>query len=260
MPYITTTDRVRLYYEETGNGKPVLFIHPPGMGSIVFANQRSLASHFRIITYDMRGNGKSSPSNTPITIPLLAEDIHQLLCALNIEQAIVCGYSNGGSIAQEFALRYPEQTEALVLIGGFSEVCTTLLHLEFLLGIRTVQIGAIPLLAKVLGSSHGKSHTEKKAIERYVRLVNARDLYAMYTEGLRYRCTDKLHQWEKPLLLIYGACDYYMHPYEAIFTSRVPKTRVVYIERAKHQIPTKHYSELNAILKAYCWNDRKEGK
>ncbi len=107
MPYIVE-DGVRLYYEEMGSGTPILFIHPPGMGHIVFRHQQSLSSHFRIIMYDMRGNGKSSPSNRPITIPLLADDICRLLNTLDVKQAIICGYSSGGSIALEFALRYIE--------------------------------------------------------------------------------------------------------------------------------------------------------
>jgi pimeloyl-ACP methyl ester carboxylesterase len=252
MPYITVEDDVRLYYEEEGAGKPLLFIHPPGMGSIVFTNQRALSADFRVITYDMRGNGKSSPSNRPITIPLLVQDIKQLLDALKIEQAVICGYSNGGSIAQEFALRYPHKTEMVVLIGGFSEVCTTLLYLEFLCGIYAVKSSAISLLAKALGKSHGKNNMEKKVIEQYVRLVNKKDLLDIYNEGLQYRCTNRLSELTMPLLLIYGARDYYMHSYETLFKTYVPHTKVVYINNAKHQIPTKHYCELNAIIKTYC--------
>lgn len=89
------------------------------MGHIVFRHQQSLSSHFRIIMYDMRGNGKSSPSNRPITIPLLADDICRLLNTLDVKQAIICGYSSGGSIALEFALRYPHKVKKLILIGGF---------------------------------------------------------------------------------------------------------------------------------------------
>jgi pimeloyl-ACP methyl ester carboxylesterase len=252
MPYIFVEDFIRLYYEDEGSGKPLIFVHPPGMGSITFSNQKNLAEHFRIITYDMRGNGKSSPSNKPITIELLADDIKMLLDNLHIDKAVICGYSNGGSIALEFSLSYPERVEKLILIGGFSEVCTTLLHWEFLLGIYTVKNHGIPLLAKVLGLAHGKHYAEKKAIEQYVRLTNERDLYQMYTEGLRYNCTERLSQLKIPLLLIYGARDYYVHYYKNIFKKYVPYTDIIYISKAKHQIPTKYYNELNAIIKAYC--------
>jgi pimeloyl-ACP methyl ester carboxylesterase len=252
MPYTFVEDFVRLYYEDEGSGKPLIFIHPPGMGSVVFSNQKNLTEHFRVITYDMRSNGKSSPSNKPVTIALLANDLKILLDALNIEKAIICGYSNGGSIALEFALSFPERIEKLILIGGFSEVCTTLLYWEFLLGIYTVKNHGIPLLAKVLGLAHGKNYTEKKAIEQYARLTNEGDLYQMYVEGLHYNCTNRLSELKIPLLLIYGARDYYIHYYQNIFKKHVPYTDVIYISKAKHQIPTKYYNELNAIIKAYC--------
>jgi pimeloyl-ACP methyl ester carboxylesterase len=252
MPYIFVENFVRLYYEDEGSGRPLIFVHPPGMGSITFSNQKNLAEHFRVITYDMRGNGKSSPSNKPITIHLLANDLKILLDHLDIDKAVICGYSNGGAIALEFALSYPKRIEKLMLIGGFSEVCTTLLRLEFLLGIYTVKKHGIPLLAKVLGLAHGKHYAEKKTIEQYARLTNEGDLYQMYTEGLRYNCTERLSQLQIPLLLIYGARDYYVHYYENIFKKYVPHTDIIYISKAKHQIPSKYSNELNAIIKAYC--------
>lgn len=252
MPYATVEDGVCLYYEEMGSGTPLLFIHPPGMGHIVFRHQQSLSSHFRVIMYDMRGNGKSSPSNRSITIPLLAYDIHCLLNALHVKQAVVCGYSNGGSIALEFALRYPHKVKTLVLIGGFSEVCTAFLRYEFLLGIYTAKIGAVSLLANVLAKSHEKNKKEQQEIKQYVQLVNKKDLINMYEKGLAYSCTERLASLRMPLLLIYGARDYHMHPYEKLFRKNVPHAKIIYIENAHHQIPTKHHCELNGILKAYC--------
>ncbi|KAF0995860.1 AB hydrolase superfamily protein YvaM [Geobacillus sp. TFV-3] len=68
MPYVSINRRVRLYYEEKGEGTPLLFIHPPGMGHAVFCRQEPLARHFRLILYDMRGNGRSSSADAPITV------------------------------------------------------------------------------------------------------------------------------------------------------------------------------------------------
>ncbi|ANB57410.1 alpha/beta hydrolase family protein [Anoxybacillus sp. B7M1] len=251
MPYMTIDNDIRLYYTDAGEGKALVFIHPPGMGSNVFAKQQALTANFRVVTYDMRGNGKSSASNKPITISLLTEDLHQLLRSLQIERAIICSYSSGGSVAQAFALRYPEQTEAIVLIGGFPEVRTLWLYFEFLLGICTAKIGAISLLAKVLGTAHGKSQDEKKAIERYARLANQKDLFGMYKTMLHDRNTEHLEKLTVPLLIIYGNRDYYLHAYETIFKAYVPHARAIYIDKARHQIPTRHADELNAILTSY---------
>ncbi|NNU82376.1 alpha/beta hydrolase [Geobacillus sp. BMUD] len=262
MPYVSINRRVRLYYEEKGEGTPLLFIHPPGMGHAVFCRQEPLARHFRLILYDMRGNGQSSSSDAPITVPLLADDISVLLRALGVRRAIICGYSNGGSIALDFALRYPEHVEQLVLIGGFPEVCTPLLFSEFLLGISAAKLGAIPLLASALAWGHKTNWREWQLLRRYARLTNKRDLSAMYQAGLVYGCTKQLSSLRLPVLLIYGARDRYIQPYIAMFQRYVPHADIVFIDRARHQIPTKHSSELNSILRAYgkrSETGRKEG-
>jgi pimeloyl-ACP methyl ester carboxylesterase len=251
MPYIYVEKSVPLYYKERGTGKPIVFIHPPGMGNVAFHRQHVLSSSFRVITYDLRGNGKSGTGTSKITMNLLANDLHKLFHALQIERAIVCGYSNGGAIAQHFALSYPHQVEKLILIGGFSEVCTHLLYLEFLLGIYTVKYHGIPLLAKVLGQAHGKTKNEKKMLEQYARLCDRQRLYEMYAEGLHYCSTHRLYELNMPILLIYGALDYYVHEYARIFQQHAQHVDIVYVENAKHQIPTKHADELNAMIRAY---------
>ncbi|QNU27043.1 alpha/beta hydrolase [Geobacillus sp. 46C-IIa] len=263
MPYVSINERVRLYYEEKGEGPPLLFIHPPGLGHVIFRQQEPLARHFRLILYDMRGNGRSSPSDVPITVPLLADDVSILLRFLGVERAIVCGYSNGGSIALDFALRYPQHVEQLVLIGGFPEVCTPLLYGEFCLGISAVKLGAFSLLSSALAIGHGTNRRERKLFKQYVQLADKRDLDTTYRAGLVYCCTGQLSSLRLPLLLIYGARDRYIHPYIAMFRRYVPHADIVFIDWARHQIPTKHSSELNSILRVYGRRksvERKEGK
>ncbi|MEC5188376.1 alpha/beta hydrolase [Geobacillus thermodenitrificans] len=251
MPYVSINERVRLYYEEKGEGPPLLFIHPPGLGHVIFRQQEPLARHFRLILCDMRGNGRSSPSDVPITVPLLADDVSVLLRFLGIERAIICGYSNGGSIALDFALRYPQYVEQVILIGGFPEVCTPLLYGEFLLGISAAKLGALSLISSVLAIGHATSRHERKLLKQYVRRANKRDLDTAYRAGLVYCCTRQLSSLQAPLLLIYGARDYYIHPYIVMFRRYVPHADVVFIDRARHQIPTKHSCELNNILRVY---------
>ncbi|WP_041638639.1 alpha/beta fold hydrolase [Anoxybacillus flavithermus] len=251
MPYTFVEYSVPLYYEALGSGTPIVFIHPPGMGSVTFHRQRELSSSVQIVTYDLRGNGKSGKGNKPITMDVLASDLHELFHHLELKEAIVCGYSNGGSIAQHFALQYPHQVKALILIGGFSEVCTPLLYGKFLTGIYAVKWHGISLLANVLGNAHGVTTEERQMIADYVRLSDRKHLYEMYVTGLHYRSTDRLHELRCPILLIYGARDYAVHAYGRIFQHRAPNVRIVYVDGARHQIPTKHHRELNLIIRSH---------
>ncbi len=238
MAYTFVEHSVPLYYETVGSGTPIVFVHPPGMGSVTFhRQQRELSSSFQVVTYDLRGNGKSGKGNKPITMDMLASDLHELFNHLQIKEAIVCGYSNGGSIAQHFALQYPHQVKALILIGGFRK-CVPRYCMGNFHGHLCGQMARTIFLANVLGRSHGITKEEQQMIADYVRLSDRKRLYEMYVSGLHYRSTDRLHELRCPLLLIYGARDYYVHAYGRIFQQHAPDVRIVYVDGARHQIPT----------------------
>ncbi|ASF41008.1 hypothetical protein CEH05_18320 [Halobacillus halophilus] len=127
-----------MYYTSSGAGVPIVFIHPPHMGHHVFKYQNVLSNQFRIITYDIRGHGNSGKNEKPPTIQQLANDLQLLLDRLGIDEAIIVGYSSGSSIAQAFALTYPDRMKALVLSGGFPEINTFLLRMQYYLGLALV--------------------------------------------------------------------------------------------------------------------------
>ena len=74
-----------------------------------------LLSDFRIIRYDLRGHGLSEAPMAPYSADDLAQDVIGLLDALEVKDAIVCGVSVGGLIAQALVLKHPEHVRALVL-------------------------------------------------------------------------------------------------------------------------------------------------
>lgn len=248
MPYISIGQAFEMYYEVNGEGTPIVFIHPPAMGLVTFKKQDKLAQKYKMITYDMRGNGLSGFTDDKITIPLLAHDLRQLLDFLHIGEAVICGYSNGSSVALEFALLFPERTKAIILSGGFPEVDSFLLLQQFRLGIVTARYKGIRLLGKVLALSHTKEKLFQQEIYNYIQKVNPSILYQMYQEGLNYNCTVRLSQLKKPLLLVYGGKIHYLHKHYKLFESYVLNTHTIFIGAARHQIPTKHYLEFNKIV------------
>jgi pimeloyl-ACP methyl ester carboxylesterase len=111
-----------MYYEDTGEGTAVLFIHG-GFGGVestlfpqpsVFNGVLPLET-FRTITYDRRNSGRSGYATKPFAIEDLAGDAAALLDHLGIDRAIVVGDSMGGMVAMKFALRWPERTTGLML-------------------------------------------------------------------------------------------------------------------------------------------------
>ncbi|RXJ02734.1 alpha/beta hydrolase [Anaerobacillus alkaliphilus] len=249
MPFANHPDTTNIYYETYGEGTPILFVHPPAMGHVTFKEQRPLAQHFQMITVDLRGNGRSDNQAEKITMKLIVEDLKAVVDAVGVEKVVLCGYSNGGSIAQEFALTYPERALGVILCGGFSEVTSFLLRNEFRLGIYAAQFKLMRLMSFALATAHTRSKLFQMELEDYVKKTDPKVLRNMYNEGLHYVSTDRLDQLTVPLLLVYGEKDHYVHHYQDIFLDKV-KTDVdiVYISGVKHQVPTKKSMELNRII------------
>lgn len=253
MPYATHSDSTAIYYETYGEGTAILFIHPPGMGHVTFKRQRPLAEDFQIITLDLRGNGRSGNKAAKITMALIIEDILAVVDDIGIEKVVICGYSNGGSISQEFALSYPDRVSGVILCGGFPEVNSFLLKTEFRLGIYAAQFKLMRLMAFALATGHVRTKLFKMELADYIKKTDPKVLKQMYTVGLQYKSTNRLHKLTVPLLLVYGANDYYVHHYQKIFREKVPtNVDIVYISNAKHQIPTKNSLELNQIISNFA--------
>ncbi|KPQ37540.1 MAG: prolyl aminopeptidase [Phormidesmis priestleyi Ana] len=113
-----------LYYEEVGNpeGKPVVFLHGgPGGGIIPLYRQFFDPAQWRIILFDQRGCGQSTPyaELTDNTTWDLVEDIEKLRQHLSIQQWTVFGGSWGSTLALAYAQTYPDQCSGLILRGIF---------------------------------------------------------------------------------------------------------------------------------------------
>jgi pimeloyl-ACP methyl ester carboxylesterase len=110
---------IKLYTEEYGQGKPLLLLHGNG-GSI--SSMSSIIPYFseryRTIAVDSRAHGKSIDSNDSLSFEMMADDVAFLLDQMKIDSAYIIGWSDGGIIALEIALRHPEKIIKLVSTGA----------------------------------------------------------------------------------------------------------------------------------------------
>ncbi|HSU91473.1 MAG TPA: alpha/beta hydrolase, partial [Sporolactobacillaceae bacterium] len=116
MPKLQVGD-VNLNYDLHGKGEPLLMIMGLGASSAAWDPElvEDLARTFRVITFDNRGTGQSDKPDAPYSIEMFADDAAGLLKKLEVPRAHIFGVSMGGMIAQEFALRHPNQTATLTL-------------------------------------------------------------------------------------------------------------------------------------------------
>ena len=107
---------VKLWYDVTGEGEPVVQIHGAGFGHFNFAPATPvLGDHFMVIDYDQRGYGTSDKPIQHYDMEVWADDVAGLLDALGHESAHVHGTSMGGMIAIVFAGKYPLRTRSVVI-------------------------------------------------------------------------------------------------------------------------------------------------
>jgi proline iminopeptidase len=120
MPYATTADNVKLYYEEVGQGTPILFVHEFASDHRGWEPQmREFGKRHRCIAYSARGY---TPSDVPAdpnayTYKHVMRDCVAVLDHLKIDRAHLIGLSMGGYTSLQVALNHPARVRSLVLAG-----------------------------------------------------------------------------------------------------------------------------------------------
>ncbi|HWP59099.1 MAG TPA: alpha/beta fold hydrolase [Candidatus Acidoferrales bacterium] len=125
MPYLKRAD-AEIYYEVYGAGRPFLFCSATGVDGQCWKEYQvpEFSRDHQVILFDYRGTGKSSKTVTKYTTAMFAADAAAILDELGAEQAIVCGHSMGGRVAQLLALDHPRKVSKLILASSgasFSE-------------------------------------------------------------------------------------------------------------------------------------------
>lgn len=130
-----TINGTSLYFEISGRGTPLLFIHGHGLAHDMFRPQMEFFKRsYLVIGVDLRGNGQSGKLHCAPEriIDLQCEDLSLLLGHLGIRQAVLIGADYGGILAQRFAYLYPEQVSALIIADSLCKnIATTLLGKAF---------------------------------------------------------------------------------------------------------------------------------
>ena len=120
MPYATTDDGVKLYFEETGAGAPIVFVHEFAADHRSWEMQmRHFGQRYRCITYGARGYPPSDVPEKPESYSQnrATDDILAVMDHLGIDKAHVVGLSMGGFASLHFGFRHPARARSLVVAG-----------------------------------------------------------------------------------------------------------------------------------------------
>ena len=118
-----------LHFWVTGprDGMVVAFTHGASLDHRSFDAQLPVLvdAGFQVVTWDMRGHGRSKPLGAEFTAATLAGDLAAILEQVDCDEAVVVGHSMGGYVAQQFVHEFPELARALVVIGSTDLSMTT---------------------------------------------------------------------------------------------------------------------------------------
>jgi pimeloyl-ACP methyl ester carboxylesterase len=110
---------LRLHVRDVGSGPPVLLLNGIGAHAAMWGPIERALPGRRVVSFDAPGTGRSQTSFVPRTMAGLADLAARVLDHLELDRVDVLGYSFGGAMAQEFALRYPSRVGRLVLAATF---------------------------------------------------------------------------------------------------------------------------------------------
>lgn len=249
MPTIRT-GAVETYYERSGEGQPVVFVHASILDHSQWDEQvAAIADDHTAVAYDLRGHGLTGGSDlSRYTIEVFAEDLRALVAGLDLDRPVVCGHSFGGLVAQTYAAAHPDEVGGLILadtwtppVRGIDDwlVRRVLLNAAIppalLLGFERVERAQVWLYERVFEGAGGqydrvvalRDSAPDMATREFVKVIRA-----MARSG---GASPDLSAIPVPTLVLYGASDLpFVKRHAAAFAAQIPTVTVAEIPDAGH--------------------------
>jgi 3-oxoadipate enol-lactonase len=253
---------VRITYEVTGAGEPLLFVHGLGYDRLGWGPlPHRLAEDFQVLLFDNRGVGESDVPEGPYSVPQLAGDAIAVLDAAGIERAHVFGASLGGFIAQELALTYPQRVRKLVLAstmaGGPNAYPMPARGRDAFGRFPTMEREAgLRLMVENSLGDHGVRNRPELVEEIYAyRLERAPTIagwQAQAVAGATFDAYDRVPEITMPTLVLQGGADTVIDPRNAeVLARRIPGARFELISDRGHLVVWEEGELLAPIVKAF---------
>jgi pimeloyl-ACP methyl ester carboxylesterase len=230
---------LNVYYEEYGSGEPLVLLHGGMATGNNFAHLiPAFSKQFRVITPDSRGHGKTENPSGEFSYRLMADDVAAFVNALNLNQPSICGWSDGGQIALELGMHYPDLMKCMVVGAAWYQFSQTYESLLKAIGFESpgaVNIERIkqslPQLAEMWRSwhspIHGSDHWETLATQ----------ISTMWWTPLGYTADD-FQKIKAPTLILVGDRDQLIPVEEAVEMYRfIQGAELAILPNSDHSLP-----------------------
>ena len=254
MPKLRIRD-ANIYYEVTGEGEPLLFIHGLVSTSAMWELQVPVFStRYKVIAFDIRGFGQSDKPHGPYSIGMFAADTAELMKSLGLNSAHIVGLSLGGMVAFQLAIDAPEMCKSLVIVNSWAET-------------RTFKTRSRLLMQTAIGQLMGLRRTGHYMSRRMFPKVEQEPLRQMWVERLAandkravrsalraatgWSVMDKLNMIACPTLVIAADEDLSPLSLKKKYLRRIPNAELVVISDSRHCTPMDQPEEFNAALMGF---------
>ena len=275
MPRITTKDGTKLYYKDWGTGQPVVFSHGWPLSADAFEDQMFFlaARGFRCIAHDRRGHGRSSQPLNGNNLDTYADDLAELVQALDLKDAIHVGHSTGGGEVTRYIGRHGTSRVAkAVLVSAIPP-----LMLKTDANPEGLPIEAFDELRKGVQTDRGQFFKDLSA-----PFYGANRPGAQVSQGLRdsfwlqsmmcgfpgaYECikafsetdlTEDLKKFDVPTLILHGDDDQIVPIVaSALLSSKIVKGAILKVYPGyPHGMCQTHKDDINADLLAFLKGEK----
>lgn len=241
-----------IYWDEQGQGEPLLLIMGLGYTSVMWHRTRPLlAEYFRTIAFDNRGVGRSEVPPGPYSISIMASDAAAVLDAVGVTRAHVFGVSMGGMIAQEFALQYTARTRSLILgctsAGGPSAVRAERKVADLLLARgMTPEQAREAILPYIYDPATPREKIDEDIRLRQPWLPSVEAYMAQLQAILAWESYSRIAQVSAPTLVVHGESDALILPRNGeLIAERIPGAKLVLLKHASHLFLTDQTESAN---------------
>ena len=246
-----------IYYEVAGTGDPVVLLHGLGSSTRDWEPQiAELSRHYRVVSIDLRGHGRSSRAPGPYSMAGFATAVAAVMTHLAIDSAHICGISLGGMVAFQLAADTPDRVRTLAIINSGPAFPGRTLkgRLTLLSRFVVIRMKGLPALAPIIaGRLFPKPEQEvlrQTFIQRFAE--NDRGTYEATMRAIgKFDVSDRLDRIRCPVLVLASDRDYTPVAAKEAYISRLADAHLVVISDSGHASPMDQPERVNEALLAF---------
>ncbi len=223
-----TVNGIKIYYEEYGQGQPLLLLHGNSESINSFRLQiPELSKSYHVYAIDTRGHGKSEDDGKIYTYDLFADDMNALLDYLQLDSVNVLGWSDGGNTGLIMAMKYPKKVKKLITMGAVIFIDKTV-----------VDKWVFKILKKEKKELAKDSSSFSKSRLRRIELLLTEPKHTF----------EEMRQISCPVLVMAGEKDIVREEHSKGIAANIPTATLMIVSKATHEFPWEDAPAFNKVV------------